>query len=133
MTNFGTIRKIEERSAFTLYIPHRCSESSFGSTDQQSFCNVSNINNRHLDMSAVLDDLGLKQYKNLFEIEEVSTLVILFFSLRNLFIPEFSLQIDLMAFLLLTDSDLQEIGVKDGYHREIFTGTIEKLNYSIIN
>lgn len=38
------------------------------------------------------------------------------------------LQIDLMAFLLLTDGDLQEIGINDTCHREVFTGTIEKLN-----
>lgn len=37
-----------------------------------------------------------------------------------------------MAFLMLTDSDLQEIGVDDTTHRELFTGTIEKLN-SMIN
>lgn len=42
--------------------------------------------------------------------------------LSNLF------QIDLMAFLLLTDDDLEQIGVDDTRHRKVFTGTIEKLN-----
>lgn len=38
-----------------------------------------------------------------------------------------------MAFLMLNDGDLQEIGIKDGYHREVFMSTIEKLNLVILN
>ena len=33
-----------------------------------------------------------------------------------------------MALLLLTDGDLEEIGVNDTSHRQVFTGIIEKLN-----
>lgn len=34
--------------------------------------NKSNINNRHLNVSMILDDIGLKQYKTLFELQEVN-------------------------------------------------------------
>ncbi|XP_037032103.1 ankyrin repeat and SAM domain-containing protein 6-like [Bradysia coprophila] len=78
--------------------------------DQPDSFNASNINNRHLNISSVLDEIGMKQYKSLFETEEI----------------------DLMAFLLLTDGDLEEIGVEDTCHRELFTGAIEKLN-SMLN
>lgn len=118
-----------------LLIYFRCDESlPFDlEGDQQGFINISNINDRHLDMSSILDDLGLKEYKSLFEIEEVNHFVnTLDASINNVFqIRRF--QIDFMAFLLLTDGDLQEIGVKDGYHRQIFTGTIEKFNLAILN
>lgn len=95
--------------------------------DQQDYFNWSNINNRHLNISSVLDEIGLKQYKSLFETEEVH--VQLFVDVLYLWCwTKHFLQIDLMAFLLLTDSDLQEIGVDDTTHRQLFTGTIEKLN-----
>lgn len=45
--------------------------------DQQNFINISNINNRHLNMSSILDDLGLKEYKTMFEIEEVKLCALL--------------------------------------------------------
>ncbi|KAJ6647112.1 Protein bicaudal C like 1 [Pseudolycoriella hygida] len=74
--------------------------------NQQSLLNLSNINNHHMDMATVLQDIGLEQYGEMFETEEI----------------------DLMAFLLLSDTDLEELGINDRDHREVFMDTIEKLN-----
>lgn len=48
-------------------------------SDQQNYSINSNINNRNLNMSSVLDDLGLKQYKTLFDMEEVRRAIYFFF------------------------------------------------------
>lgn len=89
--------------------------------------NISNINNRRLNVSTILDDLGLKQYKGLFEMQEVKLQLRPFFNFSKTFNSLNNFQIDLIAFLLLTDDDLQELGVKDHIHRKIFTNAIEKL------
>ncbi|KAJ6646584.1 hypothetical protein Bhyg_01797 [Pseudolycoriella hygida] len=75
-------------------------------SDLPTDLNASNINNRTMNMSVILEDIGLRQYKTLFEIEEI----------------------DLMAFLLFSENDFKELGIKDRYHHVILMETIKKLN-----
>lgn len=52
---------------------------SLNAKEDENSCNTSNINNRHLNVSTLLEDLGLKQYKGLFQMEEVTEIAIFFF------------------------------------------------------
>ncbi|XP_037046961.1 ankyrin repeat and SAM domain-containing protein 6-like [Bradysia coprophila] len=74
--------------------------------DKQNGLNDSNINNHHLDISSVLDEIGLEQYKSLL----------------------YAREIDLKSFMMLTDGDLQEMGIEDKYHRLVLAITINNLN-----
>lgn len=85
--------------------------------------NKSNINDRHLNVSTILDDLGLKQYKALFQTQEVQ-LSLLVWTVK-VYRKHLFFQIDLIAFFLLTDDDLKKLGITDQTHREMFKNAIK--------
>lgn len=85
-----------------------------------------NINNRHLNISSVLEEIELMQYKPLLDTNKVGLTTLFWFFFFCWTIGLF--QIDLQAFMLLTDGDLRDMGVEDKYHRLAFNITIANLN-----
>lgn len=95
------------------------------------------------ELSGILKKLSLEKYQPIFEEQEVSRLLksnlvrqksisrlilLLEHVFKSRFVPVFPLQVDMEAFLTLTDGDLKELGIKTDGPRQQILAAISELN-----
>lgn len=89
------------------------------------------------ELSSILKKLSLEKYQPIFEEQEVSCVLegqksisrlILLLVFNSCFVAVSLLQVDMEAFLTLTDGDLKELGIKTDGPRQQILAAISELN-----
>lgn len=91
------------------------------------------------ELSSILKKLSLEKYQPIFEEQEVSCvlegqrsisclILLLGHVFKSCFVPVPPLQVDMEAFLTLTDGDLKELGIKTDGPRQQILAAISELN-----